>query len=299
MQTILHDFSGTLYGSPLSQISIINQARDRVALEGMCIRLLVPSSSGVISATPVANGTGYTGTPTVTVTGPDLPYGKTATIIANIVGTAITSYTITSAGTGYVNVPTATVTGTGTGATLTLGINLLNTTIQAQELYTFANANTIIDLTSATTGLSGIYGVMSVAISQGNIRPTMRYLPFVDFQAYCRAFEGTVQNYPVVFTQYGQGESGSIYLFPVPSGTYNMEWDTYCQPIDLVTDSTVEAIPYPWTEAVPYYAAMLCYEYSQRNDDSQRMMSLYKQKMVEARAFSQPPQVPDMYEEED
>ena len=38
-----------------------------------------------------------------------------------------------------------------------------------------------------------------------------------------------------------------------------MEWDTYCLPQDLITDLSVEALPDPWTDAVAYFAAHLCY----------------------------------------
>lgn len=294
VQTILHDFNGTLYGSPLNLTTIINQARLRVALQGQCIRVIPPSSSAVSGYSITSPGTGYT-TCAAAISGPDMPNGVQATATVTLAGGAVTAITI-SGGSGYVNVPTVTFTGNGTGAAAALTLNQINATALVQELYTFASVNALV---AATSGVATIQSVLSVAVSQGNVKPMLRYEPFVRYQAFFRIFSGTEQNYPSVWSQYGQGVLGSIYLFPVPSGTYSMDWDCACLPISLATDSDPEAIPYPWTEAVAYYAAYLCYQYSQRSDDAKMMLSEYNRLMLEARAFSMPPQVPDVYEEDD
>lgn len=293
-QTILHDFNGTLYGSPLNLTNIINQARARVALQGQCVRVIPASSSAVSGSSITSGGSGYT-TCTAAISGPDMPNGVQATATVTLSGGAVTGLTI-SGGSGYVNAPTVTFTGNGTGAAATLTLNPINATVLAQELYTFSALNA---LAANVSGVASIQSILSVAVSQGNVKPMLRYMSFVQFQAFCRVLSGTEQNYPSIWSQYGQGASGSIYLFPVPSGTYSMDWDCCCLPINLATDSDPEAIPYPWTEAVPYYAAKLCYEYSQRPDDAAKMLSEYNRYMLEARAFSMPPQVPDVYEEDD
>ena len=38
-----------------------------------------------------------------------------------------------------------------------------------------------------------------------------------------------------------------------------MEWDCQMLPQDLTTNLSVEAIPEPWTEAVPYFATHLAF----------------------------------------
>ena len=75
-----------------------------------------------------------------------------------------------------------------------------------------------------------------------------------------------------------------------------MDWDCYCTPIVLVDDTTAEAIPYPWTDAVPYYAAYLAYLDAQRADDSDRMFKQYEMFMKRARNMSETPFVPDYYQ---
>jgi len=64
-----------------------------------------------------------------------------------------------------------------------------------------------------------------------------------------------------------------------------------CLPITLVSDGTAEAIPYPWTDAVPYFAAYLALLSAQspaRTADADRMMQRYELFMGRARQFSNP-----------
>lgn len=48
-------------------------------------------------------------------------------------------------------------------------------------------------------------------------------------------------------------------MYPLPSQTYQMDWDCYCAPIDLIDDTTAESIPQPWQDAVPFFAAYLAF----------------------------------------
>src|SRR5262249_35613192 len=118
---------------------------------------------------------------------------------------------------------------------------------------------------------------------------------WTDFQAYLRSYSTGLQNYPTVFSQYGQGEGGSLYLWPLPSQATDMEWDSYCTPIDLSADSDPEVIPYPWTDAVKFYAAYLAFQNAQRYEDADRMFGEYEKFMKRSRAMSDSPVVPDAY----
>lgn len=301
LQTLLHDFSGTLYGSPLNQTALINRARMRVALQSQCIRSIPPSSGFVSGYNITDHGTGYT-VCTAVISGPDEPNGVTAVANVILAGGSIVSLGITG-GSGYVNIPTITFAGNGTGASAVLQIavdansDTPITTLQGQEVYNFTDYNAIIDPNGI--GIASIQSLFSVAVSQGTIKPVLRYFPFTDFQAFCRIYNNTQQDYPSIWTQYGQGQNGSVYLFPIPSGTYAMDWDCCCQPIALASDSDPEAIPAPWQEPIPYYAAYLAFQYSQRMDDAAMMKSEYTRLMLEGRAYSTGPEVPDVYEDDD
>lgn len=70
---------------------------------------------GVASVTISSGGTGYTGTPTVTLSAPPAG-GTTATGTVTVSGGVITGVTITNPGSGYVSAPTVTFSGAGSGA---------------------------------------------------------------------------------------------------------------------------------------------------------------------------------------
>lgn len=116
------------------------------------------------------------------------------------------------------------------------------------------------------------------AITGGSWKPMWRRIVFSDFQArfriYGRTFMGTISE-PGWYTQYGEGPIGSLYLAPIPTQAMPMEVDLTVIPAPLVTDSDPEPIPYPWTDAVSYWAATLCLLQQQRREDATAMATLF------------------------
>jgi hypothetical protein len=105
---------------------------------------------------------------------------------------------------------------------------------------------------------------------------------------------------PVVWSQFAQGSAGagtgsgatgSFYVDPPPDFTYTLNCDCVCYPIALVDDTTVEAIPYLWTDCVPFFAAYYAYLSSQtgaRQADAERMYNHYQTFLQRARQASNP-----------
>lgn len=82
--------------------------------------------TSVLSITVTNDGTGYTSTPTVTISAPSLTYGTTATAVATVASNKVSAITVTNAGSGYTSAPTVTITGGGgSGATATASISAL------------------------------------------------------------------------------------------------------------------------------------------------------------------------------
>lgn len=300
---LLADYTANIQGllnDPLSQFysstnltNWLNRGRTEVAKRSACIRRLTPSSSTIQSITVSSGGIGYT-TATVTISGPDA-IGNTftqATAVAVLSAGTITSITVTNPGTGYVTTPTVTITGNGTGASATaiLGIHL--TTVLGQEVYAFADATAI--LLNAEPGLQAVVGVLDVAVSWGSMKPVLQWCPWSSFQAYARALNQG-QQYPSLWSQFQMGESGSIYLFPIPTGRYEMQWDCFCTPQALSGTQTVDLIPDNWTNAVIYYACYLAYLNAQRKDDANDMFMRYERSLMESAAYSSPPRTPSYY----
>lgn len=82
--------------------------------------------TSVLSITVTNDGTGYTSTPTVTISAPSLTYGTTATAVATVVSNKVSAITVTNAGSGYTSAPTVTITGGGgSSATATASVSAL------------------------------------------------------------------------------------------------------------------------------------------------------------------------------
>lgn len=257
----------------------INRARREIAMRSQCIRVLTPISGSVETITVDDGGTGYSENPTITISDPDFPSGgvndpngRQATATADVQGGVIVSITVTDGGAGYFT-PTVTIeddTGTGAEASATItGINVLNA---GQEVYPFAD----VDL-SSFPGVESIYFVRSVSIIYSNYRYSLPIYPFSIYQAQVRSYPaGQYQWVPSFGAQFGQGVSGSFYFFPLPSQTYQVEFDCCCLPIDLEDNQSVEVIPKPWTDAIVYYSAHLLMIEIQNYNAASFFLQLYE-----------------------
>lgn len=293
-QLLLHDTNANFY-QVSNLTSYINTARNRVAADAQCVRVLPPSSASLQLPTISHAGSGYTA-PTIAVSAPDIITGITATATCTVSSGQIATVTLTNAGSGYLNVPTFTITdATGNGGAITCTLTSYTATTLNQEVYTFASFNSLVQQTSGVQSIQGIFSIAVMQGAPGAFKPTLFYWSWGALQAYCRSNSSLVSNYPDRWSQYGQGVSGSFYLYPIPSGNYPMDLDCYCLPVTLTSDSTPEAIPYPWTDAVPYYAAYLALLSAQRKEDANQMLNDYKMKVKEGGSMARPVVIPNYY----
>lgn len=302
-------FTQRLIGDPRGEefnvfdlIDYINQARGQVAAQGECMRLLTPITSGVRSVEGITPGAGYTDVPTVTVSVPDLP-GVTAIVQAILSGTQIVGYAVIDQGSGYLFPPTITVSGGGAvlDAEAIAHLGYVNNAVLDKAVYEFRD----VPVSTLQPGYGSILAVRSVAIIWDNVRYVGNYLSFSKMQALVRSYtSGNFLYTPFWFSQFGQGDAGSLYLYPEPDQTYPVEWDCLCLPKDLVSDQDYEAIPRPWTDAVPYYAAWLALSstadparigLADRYWNPSKNTGIFQAMMVRARAFSMPSKVSSWY----
>lgn len=114
-------------------------------------------------------------------------------------------------------------------------------------------------------------------------------------QAYLRAASPVYRGFPAYWAQYGQGETGSLYLWPKPPQNLQMDVDAYCTPLDLSGSQTVDLIPEPWNDAVVEYATHLAYRNSQRFEFAEQALARYSALVAEARVNVTPALVPSFY----
>jgi hypothetical protein len=164
--------------------------------------------------------------------------------------------------------------------------------------YNFSSINVGIP---AVTGLQGVINVSSALYNVGTGKQWMRPRPWPWFQLYKMNNPVPFQGAPQVWSQYGQGAAppglggsstgGSLYIDPPPDIAYTLTLDCVCYPIPLANDSTAEAIPYLWTDAVPFYAAwyaLLSAQTSTRRADAEAYYGYYQQFVQRARQAANP-----------
>lgn len=247
--------------NPEDLISYINRARREVAMRAQCVRILTPISGAISSWEVTDGGSGYSAIPTLTITSPDFPSGTgvypnglQAEAQAIVTGGVIQSIQSTEGGAGYFQ-PQMTITDTtGSDATAEATVAFINVLNAGQEVYPFSS----VDL-SQNPGAGAVYMVKSISIIYSNYRYSLPVYAFSEYQAHIRSFPFQYQWVPAMASQYGQGVSGSFYVYPLPSQTYQYELDCFCLPQDLTDDLSVEIIPAPWTDAIPYFSAYLGY----------------------------------------
>lgn len=263
--------------APNDLIYYVNAARRHVAELTQCVRVLTPISGSITSITVTTGGSGYTATPTITVSSPDSPGGGLsnpgglqATASATVVMGTITAISITNAGSGYFQ-PTIEVTdSTGSNATLTAIISSITQTVANQEVYDFSDMPFGI-----VSGVDSIFAIKSLAIIYNNYRYILPCYSFSTYQAYIRQYPSQYLYVPTVCAQYGQGVNGSLYMYPIASQAYQFQADAFCLPSNLATDADVDLIPQPWSDAVPYFAAYLALLEMQKQNDARGMLDLF------------------------
>ena len=133
------------------------------------------------------------------------------------------------------------------------------TTIQGVERYPFVGFFNPY-LRQQHAGCDKVNDVISLAVSWGGVsKPTLFWMPWDEFQAYCRAYALLNTAYPAVWSVMNDGTMGEVWLFPIPSQANDLEADVTCLPINLNSDNDFDAIPESFSDTVKFGAAALCY----------------------------------------
>lgn len=223
--------------------SFINQARTRVAMDLHCVRgfLSVTGNSALNTIGAQENynyngsvggitvnlpGSNYTN-PTITFTNAAGDTGTGAAASAVVLNGKITGINMTNWGVNYGLAPTVHITDTtGSGATAT------------------------------ATVLANVLDVISITTIWGQERIMHEYLPFPQFQTWCRQLSFN-ESVPYLFT-INKGIQ-QIFLFQIPDQAYTMEWDILTLPTPLVNLTDVDTqVVAPWNDAVQLFSAHLC-----------------------------------------
>ncbi len=296
VQFLVHDQTNADF-STAELTNAINNARTAVALDFHCVRKLYiappsnapPSSlyspvsvitnqeaypllgpnglnSQIVGANVTAGGANYTAAATVTFAAG--PAGSVlATGVPVITNGAITGVNMTAWGNGYTpgTLPTVTFadTGGGTGATGT------------------------------AIAFNNVLNVISISYIWGNQRYMLKFRGFTLFQAYMRSLLNFSQR-ALIWTIHEQ--SGTVLIQPPPDQPYVSEWDVIVLPQPLVSGGDVDkdVIP-PWSDAVQYWAAMLCLNKLQNFEQADHYFKLYSARVPKIIIGSGGARIPNVY----
>lgn len=254
----------------------VNRARREIALRTQSIRRTPPIAGAVQSIAVTAPGSGYT-KPTVAISPPDAPSGKLpypggaqATATPILIGGEIASISVSFGGDGYF-APTVTITDpTGSGAMAAATVSPIFQLNAFQEEYRFSD----IPLTTFP-GVESVFAVNRVTVIYADYRYDLPQYPWSIYQAMIRQYPRQYYYVPTMMSTYGIGTDGSLFMYPIPSQPYQSELDCYCLPSDLLNDQDPEALPQPWQDAVPYFAAHLAYAELQNANMAMMYLKLY------------------------
>lgn len=170
-------------------------------------------------------------------------------------------------------------------------------TVIGQREYSFSGINTGV---AATNGIRGVINVRSIRYNVGSGSQWITPRPTEWFDLYFLNNPVPVNAVPTSWAQYGQGSAGTgtgsgatgtFQLDPPPDAVYVLNCSCICYPIALVNDTTVESIPYLWTDAVPFFAAyyaLMSAQSGARQAEAARMFEMYQTFNERARKASNP-----------
>lgn len=181
-------------------------------------------------------------------------------------------------------------------------------TVIGQRAYNF---NSIVFSNAA---IEGALSVRRINYSVGTGQKVVWMREYEWFDLYYLNNPVPVNGFPQHATQHQQGAAepgvgggagtagtGTFLLDPPPDAVYTLNCDCNCYPISLVDDTTVEVLPYPWTDAVPFlasYYALMSSQTSEREAQAARMYQQHYQTWLQkARGNTNPAPLGYMYEQ--
>lgn len=265
--------------------TFINIGRSQLALKGQCVKFVYGLDGIVFTGT-------FNGTTSVTSVSPAstavLDTITNSWVISGINAAGITQGSTVTAFSGSNMTLSAAASQTGT---FNFTVSPPNVTVNNQEIYSTPTSVCL------TNGVKDVINVQQVSVNWGSYGSNLYTLIYKDwmwYQAFARQYPNVSGN-PSYWTRF-ENKQNAIYLRYIPSQAFPMQWTTVCSVVNLTDDTTAEAIPYSYTDAIPYFAAYLAMMSSQRKEDAQNMLQIYNMFAATGRANFQSPIIESIYE---
>ncbi len=149
---------------------------------------------------------------------------------------------------------------------------------------------------AGTVGFQETIGLYGISLIMGARRIPLKNPSYRQLMAFINQYT-LAEGPPQSWARLGANQ---IVFGSIPDQAYTTEWDCKVIPNKLVATGDTDPTPYPFSEAVPYYAAYLAKIQQQQYQEAARFynpdpanMGLYQQRLLEAIA-SIPDVVPDI-----
>jgi hypothetical protein len=136
--------------------------------------------------------------------------------------------------------------------------------------------------------------LLNVIVLCGQTRIPLIYRPWSVFNAYFRTWQSNASR-PAAWSNFGPGAAAVIYIQPVPDQNYTAYLDYHYTPQPLVDNTTVDQLVYPYTTAVPYYAAFKAKFKTQSYGEAEAYNQQYRTKAAWCISTAYTRRMPDIY----
>lgn len=156
--------------------------------------------------------------------------------------------------------------------------------VSGTQAYSFTS------ISSGVTGVGSLISIQAIAAYSSGVLTFVAPRPWPWFYRFFIQTGTTVPTgVPTQWAQLGEGVNAKFWLYPTPAtSSSSYQVDGVYLPIALADDTTVEAIPALFTDAIPFYAAYYAYMSSQRNEDAAIMYNRYQEYVRRGRQLSTP-----------
>jgi hypothetical protein len=167
--------------------------------------------------------------------------------------------------------------------------------IVGQQPYPFSE----MVLQAAGNPVAGLAGVGNVRVARlalitgGQRRLEMRSWEY--FDTFWLSRLAPVPGPPQITARLQPGISGTLWFAPAPDDVYPINLDTVAYPVPLKLDSDVEALPVPFTDAVPFFAAYLAFLSLRDPDGAGAMWAEYQKFEMRGTQLTTPSRIPRAY----
>lgn len=167
--------------------------------------------------------------------------------------------------------------------------------VAGQQSYAFSSM-TFVAAPTITVGLAGVANVRGARFQiPGAGQRRLQTRAWERFSLFYLSVSVPQTGVPTIWARLQPGLNGTIWVAPIPDGPYTLSIDAVAYPLALAVDTDAEALPQPWTDAVPFLAAYFALLSVQENEAATAMFTQYQVWETRGTQLTTPSRLPANY----